>query len=173
MTEFDEIRNREYSALKAEQGTRIGFRDGLLGGGLAAAFAVAYAAHGHIALLLLAPAVTFTVGWTYLRNDHMISAIGRYLREKHPAAGWEKEHPLDRRRRSRMVIQLAVDLTAFCLSALVALTAFWLAPEPNLLLAASAAEAAATGVLAWQFVMYSGLTPAEKKAHPSGRAAQS
>ena len=40
------------------------------------------------------------LGWTYLANDHMITAIGRYVRE-HPALpemGWETDHPADPRR---------------------------------------------------------------------------
>jgi hypothetical protein len=41
--------------------------------------------------------------------------------------------------------------------AAAALTAFWLAPETPLTLAASAAEALATGVLAWQFTVYADL----------------
>jgi hypothetical protein len=68
---------------------------------------------------------------------------------------WETDHPADRRRRQRKTIQLAVDLVTFCGSGLAALTAFWLAdPQPPLLVTASAAEAIATGVLAWQFIAY-------------------
>ncbi|HEY3958510.1 MAG TPA: hypothetical protein VGM53_34535 [Streptosporangiaceae bacterium] len=78
---------------------------------------------------------------------------------------WETDHPADQRRRSRKVIQLAVDLAAFTGSALAALTAFWLAPGPPLLILASAAEALATAVLAWQFTAYADL-PARRR--PAG-----
>jgi hypothetical protein len=67
---------------------------------------------------------------------------------------WETEHPADRHRASRKLIQLAVDLATFCGSSLIALVAFWLAPDGPLTLAASIAEAAATAVLASQFIMY-------------------
>ena len=68
--------------------------------------------------------------------------------------GWETEHPADRRRAARKRVQLAVDLTAFCGSALAALTAFWLTPgpQPVILTIVSAAEALTTGLLAWQFI---------------------
>lgn len=50
------------------------------------------------------------LGWAYLANDHMITAIGRYVRE-HPVIGasmrWETEHPAGTRRASRKTIQLA------------------------------------------------------------------
>jgi|SRR5579875_1999306 len=151
----------EYQQIKAEQAARIGFRDNLLYVtvvAIAGVLTVAHSTHGR-GYLLLVPAVTWILGWTYLRNDQMISAIGRYV-HSHPtlAMGWETEHPADRRRQSRQIIQLAVDLTTFCGSALVALTAFWLSPETPLLLLASAVEAFAAGLLAWQFTAYAGLT---------------
>ncbi|MGH3155127.1 MAG: hypothetical protein ACRDNF_00915 [Streptosporangiaceae bacterium] len=154
----------EYQQLKAEQTARIGFRDNLMYVTLVAiagTLTITHSAHSR-AYLLLVPPVTCVLGWTYLANDHMISAIGRYIRE-HPALPgmrWETEHPADRRRRSRKVIQLAVDLAAFTGSALAALTAFWLTPGPPLLILASAAEALATAVLAWQFTAYADLRPA-------------
>jgi hypothetical protein len=153
-----ELALAEYKQIKAEQLARIGFRDNLMYANLVAVagtLTVAHAAHSR-AYLLLVPAVAFVLGWTYLANDHMISAIGRYVRE-HPvltAMGWETEHPADRRRVSRKRIQLAVDLAAFCGPGLVALAGFWLAPAGPLLLTASAAEAIAVGVLAWQFIAY-------------------
>jgi hypothetical protein len=148
----------EYEQLKTEQIARIGFRDNLIYVTLiaiAGTLTVTHAARSH-GYLLLVPAVAFVLGWTYLANDHMISAIGRYVRD-HPALpmSWESAHASDGRRRSRKAIQLAVDLTVFCGSGTAALAAFWAAPHgPVILLAASAAEAAATAVLAWQFTAY-------------------
>jgi len=149
----------EYTAIKAEQVARINTRDNLIYVTLVAiagALTVTHTAASR-GYLLLVPAVTVLLGWTYLANDNMITAIGRYFRE-HPAlsAGWESDHAADRRRDSRKVIQLTVDLATFCGSAVVALAGFWLAPgpQPPLMLAASAAEALAVGVLAWQFTAY-------------------
>ena len=159
----DEMALAEYRQIKTEQAARIGCRDNLIYATLVAiagTLTITHAAHSR-AYLLLVPAVAGVLGWTYLANDQMITAIGRYVRE-HPALtgmGWEADHPADRRRRSRKMIQLAVDLTTFCGSGLVALAAFWLAsPQPPLLVAVSVAEAIATGVLAWQFTAYSGIT---------------
>jgi hypothetical protein len=157
-----ELALAEYQAVKAEQVARIGFRDNLIYVTLVAVAGTLTIAHSASrGYLLLVPAVTLTLGWTYLCNDHMITAIGRYVREHPalPAMRWETEHPADKRRASRKVIQLAVDLTVFCGSGTVALTAFWLAPasQSPLLVLASAAEAVATGILAWQFAAYSGI----------------
>jgi hypothetical protein len=156
----DELALAEYEQIKSEQVARIGTRDNLIYVTLVAiagTLTITHSAHSR-GYLLLVPAVTFVLGWTYLANDHMITAIGRYVRE-HPALPgmrWETDHPADKRRRSRKSIQLAVDLVTFCGSGLAALTAFWLAPAPQplLLVAAAAAEAIATGVLAWQFIAY-------------------
>jgi len=154
----DDAALAEYEQLKTEQIARIGFRDNLIYVTLVAiagTLTVTHAARSH-GYLLLVPAAAFVLGWTYLANDHMISAIGRYVRD-HPALPmlWETAHASDGRRRSRKAIQLAVDLTVFCGSALAALVAFWAAPHPPVILVvASAAEAAATGLLAWQFTAY-------------------
>lgn len=150
----------EYKQIKNEQAARISTRDNLIYVTLVAiagALTIAHSAHSP-GYLLLVPPVASTLGWTYLCNDHMITAIGRYVRQ-HPALTamrWESDHPADRRRAVRKTIQLAVDLATFCGSALAALTTFWLAPasHPPLLTAASVIEAAATGALACQFTAY-------------------
>lgn len=162
----DALALAEYTAIKAEQTARIGWRDNLLYVTLVAVgslLAVTHSAHSR-GYLLLVPAVTVILGWNYLANDHMISAIGRYFRE-HPALsmGWEADHPADKRRVSRKVGQLAVDLATFCGSGAVALTAFWAAPESALLLAASAVEVIAVGALAWQFTAYADIRAPEVK----------
>jgi hypothetical protein len=155
----------EYNQLKAEQLERIGFRDSLLRDTLiaiAGVLTITVSAHSR-GYLLLVPAVTTLLGWKYLHNDHMITAIGRYVREHlilSSAMGWELDHRDDRRRRSRKLIQLGVDVATFCGSALAALTVFWLAPEQPLEIAGSLAELAATALLAWQFIGYADLLPA-------------
>lgn len=149
----------EYRQLKTEQTARIGFRDNLIYFtiiAVAGALAAVRSAHGH-GFLLLVPVVTFCLGWTYLRNDHMITAIGRYVAEHPllPGMNWETEHPADQRRATRKIIQLAADLIMFCGSAFAALIAFWLAPGGLILLIlASIAETAGTIVLASQFISY-------------------
>ena len=169
-----ELALAEYRQVKGEQVARIGFRDNLLYVTLVAIgslLAVTHSAHGR-GYLLLVPAVAFVLGWTYLANDAMITAIGRYVRENPalPAMRWETDHPADRRRASRKVIQLAVDLATFCGSGLAALAGFWLTPEPGLLVAASAVEAAAMIVLAWQFTSYADVPPVIRRL--SHRAAE-
>jgi hypothetical protein len=161
----DELALAEYKQIKTEQVARIGFRDNLLYVTLVAiagTLTITHSAHSR-GYLLLVPVVTFVLGWTYLVNDHMITAIGRYVREHPglPGMRWETDHPADKRRAVRKTIQLAVDLATFPGAGLAALTAFWLAaPQSPLLVAASAIEAIATGVLAWQFTAYASIRAA-------------
>jgi hypothetical protein len=153
----------EYDKIKTEQTARIGWRDNLLYVTLAAVGTLLAFAHSGASLLLV-PAVTTILGWNYLTNDQMISAIGRYFRE-HPTLqmGWEEEHPADARRKQRKAIQLAIDIATFCGSAACALIAFWITPGQSVLLTlGSAAEALAVAGLAWQFAAYAGITPARK-----------
>jgi len=164
----------EYQQIKAEQVARIGFRDNLVYVTLVAiagTLTITHSAHSR-GYLLLVPAAGCVLGWTYLANDNMITAIGRYVRE-HPALcamGWEADNPADRRRASRKAIQLAVDLATFCGSGLAALIAFWAAPAPQALplVLASAAEALATALLACQFTSYAGLRGARPQAAQAG-----
>ena len=163
----DDLALAEYAAIKAEQTARIGWRDNLLYVTLVAiagTLTVTHSAHS-FGYLLLVPAVTVILGWNYLVNDQMITAIGRYFREHSALSmGWESDHPADKRRASRKAGQLAVDLATFCGSAAVALTAFWAAPEPPLLVAASIVEAVAVAALAWQFTAYADILPARRAA---------
>lgn len=127
----------EYEQLKSEQKDRIRHRDGLMYSALAAMVAaIAGTSWLHSAVTLLAlPPVAVLLGWTYLANDRHISAIGRYVATElaprlaqqtgtNRVFAWE----LARRtgsERARKIMQLAVDLTAFCLLPLAALIAFW------------------------------------------------
>lgn len=149
----------EYAQLKTEQVARIGFRDNLIYATLVAiagTLTITHSSSNHAFLLLVAPAA-FVLGWTYLANDNMITAIGRYVREHQSLAmGWETDHPADRRRTSRKTIQLCVDLTTFCGSGLAALIAFWMAPDSHsgVLVFASVIELIAVLVLAQQLITY-------------------
>lgn len=169
----------EYERVKGEQQARIGFRDNLLYATLASMGAVVTAVlhkDGQAALLLLLPPVSVLLGWTYLVNDEKISAIGRYVREElapqlaaladgrerggAPAVifGWERAHRSDSRRRSRKCLQLAVDLTTFCVAPVAAVVVFWTAgPSGVPLVAVSGVELAAIAVLAVQIVLYAEL----------------
>ncbi|MGW1719156.1 hypothetical protein [Streptomyces sp. NPDC002156] len=162
----------EYTVLKDEQKTRIGFRDNLLYVTLTVVAAVlAATAQAEQPVMLLAlPPVCVVLGWTYLINDQKISAIGWYVREElgprlgllaqltseQRAFGWESAHRSDARRRSRKAVQLAVDLLAFCVVPLAGLTVYWGAGDISTgLLVLSVVEAVGVVGLAAQIVTYS------------------
>ncbi|WP_199565364.1 hypothetical protein [Spongiactinospora rosea] len=161
----------EYSALKAEQAARIGHRDQLVYAMLTAVAAIATVAvsAARAELLLVLPLASVAIGWTFLVNDHMITAIGRYLRDDlgpHLALaagdadavlGWEFDHIADRRRRSRKRYQLAVDLSVFCLPPLVALGVVLATAFSPATLTAGLVEMAAVAVLARQIIAYADL----------------
>jgi hypothetical protein len=157
----------EYTALKAEQLSRIGTRDNLLYAVLAAAGAVlaAAVASRQPACLLLIPPAGAILGWTYLVNDLKISAIREYVRADltpraealsgGPAFGWERAHLADPLYRTRRAGHLVADLTAFvAVPATAIAVCLALASGPALELSAvflaAVAEAALTGALAWQ-----------------------
>ncbi|MDO0911655.1 hypothetical protein QQM39_12580 [Streptomyces sp. DT2A-34] len=158
----------EYQSVKDEQKARIGFRDNLLYVTLAVVAAVIAAAAQakQPSMLLALPPVCVVLGWTYLVNDEKISEIGRYVRgELGPrlarlagaegAFGWEDFHRGDTRRVSRKVVQLVVDLLAFCVVPLSALVVYWAGDgtSPGLVIL-SVGEAAAVAALGWYFVGY-------------------
>lgn len=159
----------EYKALKAEQVSRIGIRDNLIYAMILAVAAVAGGTPlaGHAVPLLLPP-VGIVLGWTYLANDRMITAIGRYLRHElgarlathaaEPVFGWEHEAGGDIRRRQRKLIQLGVDAGVFALPGLAALVAFWCTGRPTpLLVAVSLAEVLAIAAFVSQLALYADL----------------
>ena len=154
----DEVTLAEYKQIKGEQDSRIKTRDNLLYAVIVATGAVLAGSHSPREWLLV-PVVAFILGWNYLVNDSMISFIGRYFREHPglPGLRWEHDHHTDRRMAERKLIQLFADLITFPGTGSGFLVAFWLepGPQPVLLLAASAAEAAAMLLLAWQFILYS------------------
>ncbi len=159
----------EYQALKSEQTDRIGRRDSLVYANLAATAAAGYAAlQGNLpALLLAVPVVGILLGWTYLANDLMVTAIGGYIRREmaprvaevagDPAPfGWESEHAGDTRRGQRKVIQLGVDVVTFVGPGLVALDVLAAtSPLHWWIVAAAVADFAGLAVLTWQIASYS------------------
>ncbi|MFJ8142540.1 hypothetical protein [Streptomyces sp. NPDC096013] len=160
----------EYHSIKDEQKARIGFRDNLLYVtlGVVAAVIAAAAQAKQASMLLALPPVCVVLGWTYLVNDQKISAIGAYVRDElgprlavlaQPGGGfqpfgWETAHRGDRRRGSRKAVQIAVDLTAFCVVPLAALGVFWVDAGSGPLVAISGLEALTVAGLAWQVVWY-------------------
>jgi hypothetical protein len=156
----------ELKALKDEQRDRIKTRDSLIYSVIVAIAAVAGGTRlAGPAVPLLLPPVALLLGWTYLVNDQMISAIGVHLRttlaprfEKLVGAEvllWESGRLNDGRFRQRKLIQLSADLIAFVVPAAAAVVWYWLYGQPSvLLIALSLVEAAATLVAAWQIVAY-------------------
>lgn len=167
----------EYRIVKAEQSSRIGFRDNLLYVTLGLFGAIASLAlsnkNGTNAFLVI-PWVCIVMGWTYVVNDEKISAIGRYVRydlEERISAliggsadgkylfGWETAHRKDPRRKSRKYLQLFVDLLAFVFSGLTALLVFWLlTPQPSpLIIVVSVIEAVLLIGLGFKIAIYADL----------------
>ncbi len=157
----------EYDKLKDEQASRIGTRDNLLYATLAAYALVGGAAigeGGRVDVLLALPVVSVVLGWTYLANDQKVSQIGTYVRDQlarqlvghlpdgATAFGWESRHRAAADRRRCKAFQLAVDLAAFCGSAVVALVVVWAAGASLPLLAVSVVELLAVGALAVEVV---------------------
>lgn len=163
----------EYEAIKKEQQIRIGFRDNLIYATLVSIATVTIAAlhfRYHARLLLLLPPAVIILGWTYLVNDQKVSAIGKYIRrdmtnrlreltgESSLIFGWEGAHRDDEHRISRKYLQLCVDLSTFCLPALIVIIAYWIAGAITpLLMVLSLIELGATLVLAYWIVVYADL----------------
>lgn len=156
----------EIKTLKDEQRDRIRQRDSLIYSVIVAVAAVAGGTRlAGAGVPLLLPPVTLLLGWTYLINDQMVSAIGAHLRTQlgprlAELAGtevllWESTRRIDRRYRQRKTIQLGVDLLAFVAPALVAVVWYWAhGPANPALLAVSVVETAAALVGAWQITSY-------------------
>jgi hypothetical protein len=176
---LSEILLQEYERLKEEQSHRIGTRDNLVYANLLSLAGVVAATIqvSSPALLLLLPPLCVVLGWTYLVNDEKISAIGRYVREElsvrlteivgEEVLSWELYHRADRRRLTRKIGQLGVDLMTFGGPSVVALLGYWTGGSTNApLVAASTGEAIVVGWLMYQIVRYADL----QRAHFIGRA---
>jgi hypothetical protein len=164
---------QEYERLKEEQAQRIATRDNLMYATLVSIAGVIFAmdqTHNPDLLLLLPPGCV-VLGWTYLVNDEKISAIGRYIRtdlgprlatllqSAEPVYGWEVAHRSDRRRRTRKLTQLFVDLMTFCLPGAGAIVARCLLPGLSPFDAViAAAEGLLVLVLAQQIMANADLT---------------
>lgn len=129
----DQIHMTEYVELKDEQRDRMRRRDALVRETWLATLVVLGVVSGgaNAALLLILPAVTLTLGWTYLRNDRMVTAIRRYivahiksrLTVGAEALAWETT-PQRRGRVLAKAVQLLVDLTTFVAPAIAAPIAY-------------------------------------------------
>jgi hypothetical protein len=172
----------EYEYLKKEQVSRIRVRDNLLYAtlvALAAVLAAVINAHGQFNFLLLLPPVSLILGWTYLINDEKISAVGSYIRVVltprvedviggYDVFGWETAHRTDARRRLRKILQLVVDLMAFCFLPLAALVTFMVHGDRAApFVVVWSVELLAILVLTSMFVVYSDLWTV--RAQPSAR----
>ena len=161
----------EYEQLKKEQSSRIRVRDNLIYASLIAAAAVVSAvlsSHDLRALLLL-PLVSLILGWTYLINDQKISALGHYIRcelstsvaylvNEVSVFGWEEAHRGDRRRLSRKLMQLFVDLLAFCALPFTALMVYSVNfPSMSVFMVVAIVECVVLLILAVQFLIYAEL----------------
>ena len=135
-----ELLLREYTALKAEQSNRIGFRDNLmyvnmLAVGAVFSFSIAHPNHAHS--LLVIPWICTILGWNYLVNDQHISRLGKFFRTdmkprirfRFPPTilgsfNWEPFHRADEWRKTRKWTQVFVDELTFIVPAAVALIFF-------------------------------------------------
>lgn len=159
----------EYSCIKEEQKTRIGFRDNLLYFTLAAATAVVAITvqSGQPQLLLAVPVICLVLGWTYLVNDEKISSIGCYIRDqlgprlceltaaRSTVFGWEIYHRDGAGRTTRKRLQTAVDLLTYLALPMACVTAFWRSPAAQTpLVVVSLGQTLALAVLGWQFLRY-------------------
>ncbi len=164
----------EYKQLKAEQQSRIGFRDNFIYVTLGAIAAVGWGAvqQNWPHLLLLIPLACFALGWTYLRNDRQISEIRTYIATvlkprvtritgDSDIFGWEMDRPTDGRSNQRRWIQAFVDLGVFVLPGAVVAIAlsrpdvreqYGFGPGVNALILLAGVMSA---VLAVQFALYS------------------
>lgn len=145
----------EYKELKAEQRQRIATRDNLLYATLTAiglVVAASLRANSPASLLLLLPPVATTLGWTFVRNDRMVTEIGRYMRDVLTARlellsgaggllGWEREPRRRHRVSVRKASNLIVELGLFLGAPTAALAIYWQnGPWTPALLAASVIE---------------------------------
>lgn len=161
----------EYEQLKREQSSRIRVRDNLIYASLVAAAAVVSAvlsSHDLRALLLLPP-VALILGWTYLINDQKVSAVGHYIRctlapelavlvDRGSVFGWEEAHRGDPWRFSRKLMQLFVDLLAFCALPFTALMVYAANfPDMGLFMGVAIVECIVLLTLAAQFLTYAEL----------------
>lgn len=127
--ELSQIQIAEYEQLKSEQRTRITIRDNLVYAtfialGSAMAFSLSASNTSGFLTLLAVPLVCFALGWTYLRNNHKISTIGRYIAQTMECS-WETHRITVKGRRRKKVIQLSVDLIVFVVTGLAAIVMYW------------------------------------------------
>lgn len=166
--EYDKIKDEQLELIKARNLLPVSLA--LAAGGFAAGIP------RQPALLLLVPLVCFATGWYSIVNDQKVSAIHRHAAtDLAPALSaavgrsvlrWETTHRDDPHRRSRKLIQLAVNLAVYVLTGVVAVGAWiaWSQPQPFTPTRAAGAVLAGLwlpclALLAWQFIRHADLTP--------------
>lgn len=131
----------EYSKLKDEQRSRIGFRDNLIYVTLVCIGAIlSYATRdpkNYYALLIL-PISDFILGLTWLLNDEKITSIREYIQnnltycinkllESNDSTifAWENFHRKDKNRMWRKIFQLLANELLYCISGLFSVFLFF------------------------------------------------
>lgn len=139
---------QEYIKLKDEQIMRIRFRDGMVPLSLAAVGALttfALTKDDYIPALLLTPVISVILGWLYAVNDDKVSQLGKYLRRDiadhltrllgnppdNVILGWEVQHRDDPLRDERKHTQHVVDVLAFVLPGVLAVSLYTLLTWPR------------------------------------------
>lgn len=131
----------EYSKLKDEQRSRIGFRDNLKYVTLVSIGAILSYATGdpknYYAFFIL-PISNFILGWTWLLNDEKITSIGKYIQNNLTSCiiellksndstifAWEHFHKKEEKRMGRKILQLLANELLYCISGLLSVFLFF------------------------------------------------
>ncbi len=131
----------EYSKLKDEQRSRIGFRDNLIYVTLVCIGAIlSYATRdpkNYYALLIL-PISNFILGLTWLLNDEKITSIRKYIQNNltpcinkllegndNTIFAWENSHRKGKNRICRKMLQLLANELLYCISGLFSVFLFF------------------------------------------------
>ena len=131
----------EYSKLKDEQRSRIGFRDNLIYVTLVCIGAIlSYVTRdpkNYYALLIL-PISNFILGLTWLLNDEKITSIRKYIQNNLTSCinellesndsnifAWENSHRKEKNRMWRKIFQLLANELLYCISGLFSVFLFF------------------------------------------------
>lgn len=158
--EITPLQIAEYEQLKSEQRTRRSTRDTLIYATLTAlgastAMSLPITNRAGTLTLLMVPLICFALGWTYLRNNHKIAAIGRYLATLNPDS-WDTRRLHETGRRRRKIIQLTTDTLLFPSTGMTALALFWAAgPHTTITGLCTLAEIGLLLLLTTEFITHS------------------
>ena len=131
----------EYSKLKDEQKSRIGFRDNLIYVTLVSIGAIlSYATRcpKYYYAFLILPLSNFILVWTWLLNDEKITSIRKYIQNNLTSYinkllesnnstifAWENFHRKDKNRMWRKMLQLLANELLYCISGLFSVFLFF------------------------------------------------